>query len=115
MTTIVYGIKNCDSVRNAKSWLIENNIEFSFHDFRKNGLEEQIAARWIRKVQWDSLLNRRGITWRGIDQKTKDQIDKVTIVNFLCNHPIVIKRPILEHGELLLVGFNETNYQKLFN
>ena len=115
MTTIVYGIKNCDSVRNAKSWLIENNIEFSFHDFRKNGLEEQIVARWTRKVQWDSLLNRRGITWRGIDQKIKDQIDKVTIVNFLCSHPIVIKRPILEHGELLLVGFNETNYQKLFN
>ena len=115
MTTVIYGINNCDSVKKAKRWLVENQIDFSFHDFRKNGLGHKLVSRWVRKIQWDLLLNRRGTTWRGIDQKIKNHIDRATVVNFLCDHPTVIKRPILEHGDLLMVGFNEIDYMQLFN
>ena len=114
MTTIIYGINNCDSVQKAKRWLVENQIDFSFHDFRKDGLEHKLVLRWVGKIQWDLLLNRRGTTWRGIDQKIKNDIDGATIVNFLCDHPTVIKRPVLEHGDLLLVGLNEIDYPQLF-
>ena len=114
MTTVIYGINNCDSVKKAKRWLVENQIDFSFHDFRKNGLEHKLVSRWVGIIQWDLLLNRRGITWRGIDQKIKNHIDGATIVNFLCDHPTVIKRPVLEHGDQLMVGFNEIDYMRLF-
>ena len=114
MSTVIYGINNCNSVKKAKRWLGENQIDFSFHDFRKNGLEHKLVSRWVGIIQWDLLLNRRGITWRGIDQKIKNNIDGATIVNFLCDHPTVIKRPVLEHGDLLIVGFNEIDYMQLF-
>ena len=77
MTTVIYGINNCDSVKKAKRWLVENQIDFSFHDFRKNGLEHKLVSRWVGIIQWDLLLNRRGITWRGIDQKIKNHIDSL--------------------------------------
>ena len=114
MTTVIYGINNCESVKKAKLWLTENKIEFSFHDFRKNGLHEDIVHKWTNQIQWESLLNRRGTTWRGIEQKIKDQIHDTNIVNFLCKNPTVIKRPVLERGERLIVGFNETNYGEFF-
>jgi arsenate reductase (glutaredoxin) len=111
----VYGIENCDQVRKAKSWLNRHEHVFQFHDYRKQGLTEAMLQAWLRHVPWDALLNKRGTTWRQLDESRRALItDQTSAVDLMLENPTLIKRPILVQGDDVLVGFSEAVYEKHF-
>lgn len=114
MTTI-YGIKNCDTVKKALKWLKENNVEFSFHDFKKDGLDSKTLNSWLKTVDWEILLNKRGTTWRKLPDDVKENINKTSAKNVMLDNLSIIKRPVLNVNDVIHVGFSEKNYQEIFS
>lgn len=114
MTTL-YGIKNCDTVKRARKWLAERNIEFIFHDVRADGLELAQINRWIEKSDWETVLNRRGTTWRKLDQSLQRDIARDNVAALLLANPTMIKRPILDHNGTINVGFKPDIYESIFS
>ena len=107
MAVTVYGISNCDQVRKTLGWLRENEIEFRFHDFRANGLERGMLERWCSHLPWNSLLNRRGLTWRSLDDSLRAQaVDQTSAIDLMLAHPTLIKRPVVEIADRLLLGYS---------
>jgi len=113
----LYGIANCDTVKKARSWLASHNIEFEFHDFKKQGLNPELAQRWLQQAPWEQLINRKGLTWRGLAEEKKISISNSDAAQkLMLDKTSVIKRPLLEQdGRLLHIGFDEAAYNKLFN
>ena len=109
----MYGIPNCDSIKKARKWLEANDVDYEFHNYKKLGVPEKELKLWIKTVGWEILLNRRGTTWRKLDETTKDNIDEASAIEIMLNNPSIIKRPVLESGKTLLVGFKQENYQQL--
>lgn len=109
----VYGIPNCDSMKKARKWLDANNIEYIFHDYKKSGVPEKNLKQWVKKAGWETVLNRRGTTWRKLDEKTKSNIDEHSSIEVMLGNPSCIKRPVLESEKQLLVGFSSEDYQTL--
>lgn len=101
----VYGIKNCDTVKRARKALDAADIEYHFHDFRADGLKAAKAQQWIDRVGLDAVLNRRGTTWRGLDEADRARAEDGDAATLLAEQPALIKRPVFEHGDALLVGF----------
>ena len=114
MTTL-YGIKNCDTVKKARQWLVERNIDFKFHDVRTNGLELSQINRWIEKSDWETVLNRRGTTWRKLDQCIQEDTTKDNVAVLLLANPTMIKRPILDHDGRINIGFKPDFYESIFS
>lgn len=112
---IVYGIKNCDSVKKACAWLTRNNIEFQFHDFRKDGLTVAKIRQWMKAVDWETLLNRRGTTWRKLSETTKTSITKTRAQKLMAEQPTLIKRPVVENGKHITVGFSQDSFTEFFD
>ena len=112
---ILYGIKNCDSVKKARAWLTEHNVQFKFHDFRSDGLTESIIDNWLKRTEWELLLNRRGITWRHLDASVKEAINPANIIDVLLEYPTLIKRPVLSYEKIVTIGFNSDIYEAIFN
>jgi Spx/MgsR family transcriptional regulator len=111
----VHGIENCDQVRKARAWLRAQGIDHRFHDFRREGLERERLARWISRVPWDSLLNRRGLAWRKLSPEARESVtDAASAAEALLADPTLVKRPVLEHPGGVAVGFSEAIYQGLF-
>lgn len=113
MTTL-YGISNCDTVRKARQWLADNDIEYRFHDVRKDGLDEATVKRWINVIGWESLINRSGRTWRALPDDVKTGLAERSAIQLMLNEPTVIKRPVLHAGSQYLVGFRAQDYQQIF-
>lgn len=113
MTTL-YGIPNCDTVKKAQRWLQANSIEFSFHDFRKDGLEQQQLEQWAAALGWETLLNKRSTSWRQLDDEIKSNIDEQSAIREMLISPTLIKRPLLELNGQYQVGFKEADYASLF-
>lgn len=112
-TTTLYGIKNCDSVKKARQWLEQNGVDYRFHDFRGDGLSKDQLQQWLRRVGAEALINTRSTTWKQLgehDQKLAMGTNASAVV--LAN-PTLIKRPLLEHGDSILVGFSSEEYEKL--
>lgn len=114
MTTL-FGIPNCDTVRKARKWLTTHQIEYQFHDFRKDGLDTAQLTTWVREVGWETLLNKRGTTWRKLDDATKTSINKTSAIQLMLQEPTLIKRPVLEHRNNITLGFSEASYTSIFN
>ena len=114
MSTIMYGIKNCDTIKKARKWLDESNIEFHFHDFRKDGISQANLEGWINTVGWETLLNKRGTTWRQLDDVIKANVDESSAIKIMLENPAIIKRPVLETVDQVTVGFKPQDYEKLF-
>lgn len=114
MTTTIYGISNCDTVRKARKWLTEHEVDASFHDFRKQGLEASKVDDWCEQVGLDTLLNKRGTTWRGLSDQQKALSDEAALKALLLEYPALIKRPVLEHNNTVCVGFKAEQYAELF-
>ena len=112
---ILYGISNCDTVKKAKSWLEENNLDYHFHDFRKQGLESAIIQDWLSQIDWQKLLNKRSTTWRNLDAKTQQSVNAENIIQLLLENPTLIKRPVLKVNGIINIGFNADTYQGIFN
>jgi Spx/MgsR family transcriptional regulator len=111
----LYGIPNCDQVRAARAWLKSQGFEPQFIDFKKTGLDPVTLDRWLTHLPWDSLLNRRGLTWRQLDAAVRTQVvDQPSAVEVMLAHPLLVKRPVLEFGEKISVGFSEPLYKNLF-
>ena len=111
---VVYGINNCDTVKKARKWLSKNNIEYQFHDFRKDGLSESKIKQWVGQIDWEILLNRRGTTWRKLSEDQKANINKSNAVKLMADQPTLIKRPVVEHNNEIIVGFSADTYQQQF-
>jgi arsenate reductase (glutaredoxin) len=113
MTTI-YGIKNCDTMKRAFAWLEEHKVEYAFHDYKKAGLSADMLESWASRVGWQKLLNTRGTTWRRLSEAQREGVDAHKAIQLMQQQPSLVKRPVLAHGKELLVGFDASNYEKLF-
>jgi arsenate reductase len=111
---IIFGIPNCDTVKKARNWLDKHEIDYLFHDFRRDGLTEKQIKDWLKKVDMEVLLNKRSRTWRelGDSQKTNVTTDKA--IKLMLKQPSLIKRPVLVVGKDVNVGFDSKQYQSLF-
>ncbi len=107
---IVYGIPNCDTVKKARKWLDAQGIEYAFHDYKKQGVPEDRLRAWVAEKGWEVLLNRRGTTFRALDDATKADLDAEKAVAVMLAHPSTIKRPVVENGATLLVGFDAAKW-----
>lgn len=113
MTTI-YGIKNCDTMKKAFRWLEENNVEYTFHDYRKDGLERDLLTSWVEQLGWEAVVNKRGTTWRKLAPETQAAMNNQSAVDALLEQPAMIKRPLLDHDQSLTLGFKPDQYQAIF-
>jgi len=114
MTTI-YGIKNCDTVRKARKWLEAHAVDYTFHDMRNDGLEKKDLSAWVKSVGWETLLNRRGTTWRQLPDEDKETINETSAIRLMLAQPTLIKRPVLVHNKNIHVGFRPADYEAVFN
>ena len=111
---IVYGIKNCDTVKKALKWLADHNIEYKHHDNSIDGLDSNFLDQAEAQLGWDELVNKRSTTWRNLDEQVKNSIYKTTALSVLAENPTLIKRPIILQDGKALIGFNEKEYQAAF-
>ncbi|MCG6939448.1 MAG: ArsC family reductase [Gammaproteobacteria bacterium] len=110
---IIYGIPNCDTMKKARKWLDDNNLDYEFHDYKKRGVPEKNLKQWVSKAGWETVLNKRGTTWRKLDDDIKNDISETSAIQLMLDNPSIIKRPVLECGKSLLIGFNEEEYKTL--
>lgn len=112
----LFGIKNCDQIRKARKFLDSNGASYRFHDFRRDGITQELLNSWFSHVPWDSLLNRRGLTWRKMPESARQTIvDQQSAREAMLAQPTLIRRPVLTTGEDVLVGFSETVYLRTLN
>jgi len=111
--TVLYGIKNCDTVRKARRWLDKSGIAYQFHDFREQGLERDKLGRWLEKAGVESLINKRSATWKKLSEAERESIASGNVIEIALSNPTLIKRPVLESGGQLFIGFNEAHYKTL--
>lgn len=109
----VYGIPNCDTVKKARKSLSDNGKDYSFHDYKKQGVPEKELRSWVKQLGWETLLNKRGTTWRKLDEATKASVDEASAIQIMLANPSIIKRPVLSSGKTLLVGFSAEEYAQL--
>ena len=113
MSVVLYGINNCDTIKKAKRWLAENDIEFNFHDYRKDGLSESLLNQLEDNLGWQAMINKRGTTWRKLAEETKSAIDKDSALALMAENPAIIKRPILAYADSFELGFSNDRYQQI--
>ncbi|MBL1385588.1 MAG: ArsC family reductase [Colwellia sp.] len=110
----LYGISNCDTIKKAKKYLTDNNIEFTFHDYRKEGVNEQMVAEFADKLDWEQLVNKRGTTYRALSDEQKKNLTKQNAIQLLVQQPAMIKRPVLVNGTDFYLGFKVAQYDEIF-
>ena len=113
-TVTIYGIKNCDTMKKARAWLDEQGIAYTFHDYKVQGIDRSRIEGWARDVSWETLLNRAGTTFRKLPDADKADLDKQKAIALMLAQPSVIKRPVLDIGGRLLVGFKPELYAEAF-
>lgn len=116
MSITLYGIPNCDTVKKARTWLTTQGRDYVFHDLKKNPVPQAQMAAWLEQESWEVLLNRKGTTWRALDESVRAAVnDAQAALALMQAQPSIIKRPVLEvDGKLLAVGFAPERYQALF-
>jgi arsenate reductase (glutaredoxin) len=112
--TTLYGLANCGSCKAARAWLDQHGIEHRFHDFRKAGLPPERFEHWLAQAGWEVLLNRRGTTWRNLPDGDKAGVNAARARKLMLAHPSLIKRPVLEIGAAVVVGFSSAQYDVVF-
>ena len=112
----LYGIPNCSQVKNARAWLEAHDIAYAFHDFKKHGINGELIEKWLSHTGWDSLVNRKGTTWRALNDVQKAGVtDSSSAMELMMASPSVVKRPVLAMNNEILVGFSEERYRQIFN
>jgi arsenate reductase (glutaredoxin) len=108
----VYGIPNCDTVKKARAWLTEHGVEHQFHDFKKQGVPEAELDRWLAAVGWETVINRKGTTWRQLDETVRAAVtDAASARAVALANPSVIKRPVVQWSDGITVGFDAAAWQ----
>lgn len=113
---IVYGIKNCNTVKNALDWLKKNNVEFEFHDYKTKGVDPAKLKNWSSQLGWEKLVNKKGTTWRQLDEKIQNKVaSEKTAIDLMLEKTSVIKRPLIElKNRVVALGFDEAEYKRVF-
>jgi Spx/MgsR family transcriptional regulator len=115
MTITMFGIPNCDTIKKAKKWLEAQNIAYEFHDYRKQGVDAALVTEFCDALGWETVLNKRGTTYRQLTQEQKDSLNGDNAVDLLVENPAMIKRPILKVNDQLHIGFKADQYATIFN
>ena len=113
MAITLYGIKNCDTMKKARAWLDAHAVRYDFHDYKVRGIDRERLERWCREAGWEKLLNRAGTTFRKLPEADKANLDRGAALKLMLAQPSLIKRPVLEGGGRLLVGFTPEAYEDL--
>jgi len=111
MSVTVYGIPNCDTVKKARKWLDEKGIGYAFHDYKKEGADPEKLRAWVAAEGWETVLNRRGTTFRKLPDEDKADLDAAKAVMLMEAHPSAIKRPVVEYPGGVLVGFDPAEWE----
>lgn len=111
MTITMFGIKNCDTMKKARAWLDEHGVAYAFHDYKSAGVDAAHLNDWIGRVGWEVLLNRAGTTFRKLPEAERADLDADKAIALMLAQPSMIKRPVLDIGETLLVGFKPERYE----
>jgi arsenate reductase len=111
----LYGIKNCDTIKKARKWLTDKSVEYNFHDVRTDGIDAATLDGWIDQVGLETILNRRGTTWRKLDSDDQNGVNRSNVTALLLKYPAIIKRPVLDLDGTITVGFKAEQYQTIFN
>lgn len=114
MTTI-YGISNCDTVKKALKFLDKHDIDYVFHDFRKDGIDQALISSFLTSVDWSELVNKRSTTYRNLSDDEKNNLSAENVVGLLIEQPTLIKRPVLVKDNTTTVGYKEPTYAKVFS
>ena len=107
----IYGIKNCDTMKKAFKWLADAGIEYHFHDYKKEGVPTEKLDAWLDELGWEAVINRRGTTWRKLDESTRDAMDNAMAKAVILDNPSIIKRPLLDTGSERVLGFKADDYE----
>jgi len=114
MTTTLYGIPNCDTVKKARAWLADHNVAYVFHDFKKQGVPADRIDHWLGELGWEKLVNRKGNTWRQLDRSVQAGVsDAASARALMLEHASVIKRPVVEWRAQTTVGFDAVAWKLL--
>ena len=114
MTITIYGIKNCDTMKKARAWLAAHGVAYGFHDYKAAGIGREVLQGWARAVGWEALLNRAGTTFRKLPDTDRAGLDEAKAIALMAAQPSMIKRPVLDLGGRLLVGFKPDQYAAAF-
>jgi len=110
----IYGIKNCDTMKKARAWLDKRGVDYAFHDYKAAGADRAKLEAWVKEAGWEALLNRAGTTFRKLPDREKAGITQKKAIALMLDQPSMIKRPVLEAGGKLLVGFKPEDYEREF-
>ncbi len=110
----IYGIKNCDTMKKARTWLDDHGVTYEFHDYKAEGIDKASLERWVRGTGWETLLNRAGTTFRKLPDAQRENVTEKKAIALMLEQPSMIKRPVLDVGGKLLVGFKPEAYTKQF-
>jgi arsenate reductase len=111
-TTIIYGIKNCDTMKKARAWLDKHDVVYAFHDYKSEGIDRGRLERWAETIGWETLLNRAGTTFRKLPEKDKASVTEKKAIALMLDQPSMIKRPVLEVKGKVIVGFKPETYDQ---
>jgi Spx/MgsR family transcriptional regulator len=111
LATTIYGIKNCDTMKKARTWLEQHGVPHEFHDYKTAGIDRERLEGWCKKAGWEVLLNRSGTTFRKLPEADRADLNERKAVALMLAQPSMIKRPVLERGAKLIVGFKPESYQ----
>lgn len=115
MSVVVYGIKNCDTMKKARAWLDKAGVAYDFHDYKTAGIDRSRLEGWAKTASWETLLNRAGTTFRKLPDGDKEGLTEAKAIALMMANPSMIKRPVLEAGGRLLVGFKPDQYEALLS
>ena len=111
-TVTIYGIRNCDTMKKARAWLDARGVAYAFHDYKTAGIERGMLEGWVREAGWETLLNRAGTTFRKLSEHDKEGLTERKAVALMLHQPSMIKRPVLDVGGKLFVGFKPDVYER---
>lgn len=111
----IYGIKNCDTMKKALNWLSSENIEYIFHDYKKEGIDAEKIEQWLTQSEPEELINRRGTSWRKLSEEVRSTLSRDSAITLIMDNPSLVKRPLLELDGQVHLGFKPDNYASLFN
>ena len=114
MPITLYGIKNCDTMKKARTWLDDKGVAYRFHDYKAEGIDKASLERWVKELGWEKVLNRAGTTFKGLPDADKADLDARKAVALMLKQPSMIKRPVLDRTGALTLGFKPDEYAKLF-
>lgn len=113
MPVVIFGIKNCDTMKKARAWLEEKGVAYVFHDYKTAGIALGRLEGWSKKVGWEQLINRKGTTFRRLPEEAKEALTEAKALALMTANPSMIRRPVLEVGDKLAVGFDPDRYEQV--